>query len=140
MNDKPINDYSYEQFLKEWKIMGSRCKKCGALALPPRPICVSCLSNSMEWIEFKGTGKLASFTSISVAPPNMAKEGFSRKNPYIVGVVELDEGPKMVARIVGLDAKNPDRIKMNIPVKSEFLSKGEGESKQTILVFRPNIE
>ena len=40
MYDRPFNDNSYEQFLKEEKIMGAKCRKCGALALPPRPICV----------------------------------------------------------------------------------------------------
>ena len=82
--------------------MGSRCKKCGALALPPRPICVSCYGSDMEWVEFKGKGKLAAFTSIVVAPPSMAREGFGRNNPYVVGVVELEEGVKAVARITGV--------------------------------------
>lgn len=137
MNDRPFNDYSYEQFLKEWKIMGSSCKKCGALALPPRPICVSCLCSEMEWVQFKGTGNLSSFTSIVVAPPLMAKEGFGRNNPYIVGVVELDEGVKIVARIVGVDAKKPERIKMAIPLRAEFIPRGEEANKQTILAFKP---
>ncbi len=58
-DDRPFNDNSYEQFLKEGKLMGSRCGKCGALALPPRPICVSCFSSEMEWAQFKGSGRLA---------------------------------------------------------------------------------
>jgi len=137
MNDKPFNDTSYEQFLNEWKIMGSCCKKCGALALPPRPICVSCFGSEMEWVQFKGAGKLAAFTSIVVAPPPMAKEGYGRNNPYVVGVVELDEGVKTVARIVGVDAKKPEGIKVGTPLKAEFLSKGEGASIQTSLAFKP---
>ena len=137
MNDKPFSDTSYEQFLNEWKIMGSKCKKCGALALPPRPICVSCFGSEMEWVQFKGNGKLAAFTGIVVAPPLMAKEGFGRNNPYIVGVVELEEGVKTVARIVGVDAKKPEQIKVGILLKAEFLSKGEGPSRQTALIFKP---
>ena len=137
MNDKPFNDHSYEQFLNEWKIMGSKCKKCGALALPPRPICVSCFGNQMEWVQFKGDGKLDAFTSIVVAPPPMAKEGFGRNNPYIVGVVELREGVKIVARITGVDAKKPEQIKVGIPLKAEFLKRGEGTNGQTILAFKP---
>jgi len=137
MNDKPFNDTSYEQFLNEWKIMGSKCKKCGALALPPRPICVSCFGSEMEWVQFKGDGQLSAFTSIVVAPPPMAKEGFGRNNPYIVGVVELEEGVKTVARIVGVDAKKPEQIKVGIPLKAEFLSKGEGPNRQTTLTFKP---
>ena len=134
---KPFNDNSYGQFLNEGKIMGTKCKKCGALALPPRPICVACFGNEMEWFEFKGKGKLSAFTSIVVAPPAMAKEGFGRNNPYVVGVVNLEEGVKAVARIVGVDAKKPEQIKIGTPLQAEFIVKEEGGVKQTILAFHP---
>jgi len=134
---KPFNDNSYGQFLNEGKIMGTKCKKCGALALPPRPICVACFGNEMEWFEFKGKGKLSAFTSIVVAPPAMAKEGFGRNNPYVVGVVNLEEGVKAVARIVGVDARKPELIKIGTPLQAEFIVKEEGGVKQTILVFHP---
>jgi uncharacterized OB-fold protein len=137
MEDKPFNDTSYEQFLNEQKIMGSKCSKCGALALPPRPICISCFSREMEWVQLKGSGKLVAFTSIVVAPPYMVKEGFNRNNPYVVGVVELDEGVKAVARIVGVDAKKPEQINVGTPLKAEFLEKGSGPDKKTSLNFRP---
>jgi uncharacterized OB-fold protein len=137
MNNRPFNDTSYEQYLNELKIMGSRCKKCGALALPPRPICVSCYSGEMEWFEFKGRGKLAAFTSIVVAPPFMAQEGFGRNNPYLVGVVELEEGVKSVSRITGVDAKKPEQIKVGMPLRADFVSKGEGPARKTSLVFKP---
>ena len=136
MNDRPFNDHSYEQFLKEEKIMGSKCKKCGALALPPRPICVSCLGSELEWVQFRGVGKLAAFTSIVVAPPTMAKEGFGKNNPYVVGVVELEEGAKIVARITGVDAKKPEEIKVGTPLKAEFIHSGQGPDQKTYLAFR----
>jgi len=137
VSDKPFNDTSYEQFLNEGKIMGSKCKKCGALALPPRPICISCFASEMEWVQLNGTGKLAAFTSIVVAPPHMVKEGFDRNNPYVVGVVELDEGVKAVARIIGVDAKKPEQIKVGMPLKAEFLQKGAGLVRQTFIAFKP---
>ncbi|MCX5914396.1 MAG: Zn-ribbon domain-containing OB-fold protein, partial [Deltaproteobacteria bacterium] len=137
MNHKPFTDTSYEQFLNEGKIMGTKCRKCGALSLPPRPICISCFSREMEWIEFKGTGKLAAFTSITVAPPNLAKEGYGRNNPYVVGVVELDEGVKAVARIVGVDAKKPEQIKVGTALQAEFMTKEEGCVRKTSLGFKP---
>jgi len=137
MLEQPFNDQSYEQFLKEELIMGTKCKKCGALALPPRPVCISCFSQEQEWVQFKGTGKLAAFTSISVAPPTMAKEGFDRNNPYVVGVVALDEGPKMVGRIVGVDAKKPDEIKVGSTLKAEFVHTGEMSTRKTYVAFKP---
>jgi uncharacterized OB-fold protein len=136
MSDRPFNDESYEEFLKEWKIMGSKCRKCGALALPPRSLCVSCFGDQMEWVQFKGDGKLAAFTSIAVAPPLMAKEGFGKKNPYVVGVVELLEGPKIVARIIGVDGKKPEQIKVGLDLRAEFIPSGEGADQQTSLAFR----
>jgi uncharacterized OB-fold protein len=137
MNSRPFNDHSYEQFLQEEKIMGSKCSKCGALALPPRPICVSCLGSELEWIQFRGVGKLAAFTSIIVAPPFMVKEGFSKKNPYVVGVVELEENAKIVARITGVDAKKPEEIKVGTPLKAEFIHSGQGPEQKTYLAFKP---
>jgi uncharacterized OB-fold protein len=137
MNDRPFNDHSYEEFLKEEKIMGSKCKKCGALALPPRPLCVSCFSQDLEWVQFQGAGKLAAFTSIVVVPPTMAKEGYSKNNPYIVGVIELVEGNKIVGRIAGLDAKKPEDIKLGSPLKAEFIRTDPGPDQKTYLVFRP---
>jgi uncharacterized OB-fold protein len=136
MYDRLFNDNSYEQFLKEGKLMGSRCKNCGALGLPPRPICVSCFSSEMEWVQFKGAGKLAAFTSIVVAPPFMAKEGFNKNNPYVVGVVELEEGAKIVGRITGVEAKKPDGIQVGTPLKAEFIHTGQGPDQKTFLAFR----
>ena len=91
----------------------------------------------MEWVEFKGTGRLAAFSSIVVAPPYMAQEGFNRNNPYLVGVVELEEGAKTVARIIGFDAKKPDLIRVGTPLKAGLIEKGEGPDKQTFLAFMP---
>ena len=85
----------------------------------------------------KGTGRLAAFTSIVVAPPYMVKEGFDRNNPYIVGVIELEEGVKTVARIVGVDAKKPEQIKVGTPLKAEFLQKGVELDRPTFLAFKP---
>jgi uncharacterized OB-fold protein len=136
MYDRPFNDNSYEQFLKEEKIMGAKCKKCGALALPPRPICTSCLGSDMEWVQFRGVGKLVAFTSIVVAPPFMAKEGFGKNNPYVVGVVGLEEGTKIVARITGVDAKKPAEIKVGTPLKVEFIHSGQGPDQKIYLAFR----
>ncbi len=138
MEERHFSDISYEQFLNEEKLMGSRCKACGTVFVPPRPICVQCYAGEMEWVEMKGTGKLAAFTSIAVGPPFMVEEGYSRTNPYVSGVVELDEGARVVARIEGLDGSRPETIKIGTPLQVEFLHRGEGESLTTFLAFRPS--
>ena len=137
MEQKPFSDISYEQYLAENKLMGSKCAQCGAVFTPPRPICTSCHATEMEWIEMKGTGKLAGFTCITVGPSFMAEEGYDRNNPYCVGVVELDEGTRVDARIEGVDAANPDTIQVGMPLKVKFLHRGEGVDQRTFLAFEP---
>jgi uncharacterized OB-fold protein len=66
----------------------------------------------------------------------MAKEGFSKKNPYVVGVVELEESVKIVARITGVDAKNPEEIKVGTPLQAEFIHSAQGPEHKTYLAFR----
>ena len=82
-----------------------------------------------------GTGKLAAFTSISIGPPAMQAEGHNRDNPYCAGVVELDDGPRVVARIEGVDARNPDSIEIGTPVTAMYLHRGGGEDRTTRLAF-----
>ena len=136
MEAKPFSDISYEQFLNEEKLMGSRCKKCGALYVPPRAICIKCYGSDMEWVEMKGKGKLAAFTVISIGPPFMIEEGYDRKNPYCSGVVELEEGARVDARVEGVDTTKPETIKIGTPVAVQFLHRGEGDKMRTFLAFK----
>ena len=137
METRSFSDNSYEQFLNEDKLMGSRCRQCSSLSVPPRPICVKCYASDMEWVEMKGKGKLAAFTSIAVGPPFMVQEGYSRERPYVSGVVELEEGARVVARIEGVDGTRPESIRLGTPLRVEFLHRKDGDSIATFLAFRP---
>ena len=137
MEEKPFSDFCNEETLHEEKLVGSRCKKCGTLFAPPRSICINCYSTEMEWVEMKGKGKLAAFTCISVGPPFMIEEGYDRNHPYCSGLVRLDEGVKIDARIEGVDISKPETIKIGTPLTVEFLHRGEGERMETFLAFKP---
>jgi hypothetical protein len=137
MSERPFSDMSYGKYLSEDKLMGSKCKKCGALFVPPRPICIKCHDTDMEWNEAKGQGKLAAFTLINIGPAFMAAEGYGRNNPYCVGVVELEEGARVDARIEGVDTTKPETIKVGMPMSVKFLHRGEEENKKTYLAFEP---
>jgi scaffold protein (connect acetoacetyl-CoA thiolase and HMG-CoA synthase) len=137
MEDRPFSDVSYDKFMEEEKLMGSRCEACQVLYVPPRPICIKCYGSEMDWVELKGEGRLAAFTCISVGPPFMMAEGYSRKNPYCSGVVELAEGARVDARIEGVDTQKPETIRVGIPLKAKFLHREGAEEGQTVLIFEP---
>jgi uncharacterized OB-fold protein len=138
MEQKPFSDISYDQYLKEERLMGSKCKKCNALFVPPRPICIECHGGEMEWVQMKGKGKLAAFTCITIGPSFMIAEGYNRKNPYCSGVVELEEGARVDARLEGVDANNPENIIVGMPLTAKFLHRGEGDDSKTYLAFEPS--
>ena len=85
----------------------------------------------------KGKGRLHAFTCITVAPPFMIEQGYDRNHPYCSGVVDLEEGAKVDARIDGVDATKPEEILVGMHLKVAFLHWGEGENRKTFLAFQP---
>jgi hypothetical protein len=134
--DRPITPASFGHYLNEKKLMGSHCTACNKNFLPPRAICPNCHTDQLAWIEFGGKAKLAAFTAIYIAPTAMIEAGYGRDNPYLAGVVELEEGVKISAQILGLDASQPQEVKIGAPLRVEFVERGEGEAKKTALAFR----
>jgi uncharacterized OB-fold protein len=133
---RPFSAAAFDQYLAEHKLMAARCKKCGGVFVPPRAICPKCHGEELEWIETSGQGKLSAFTVIYSGPTFMVEQGFDRKNPYISGIVELEEGTRISARITGLDPNKPEEIKIGTQVNVDFVEFGEGETKKTYLAFR----
>ena len=127
---------SFEQYLNEKKLMGSHCPNCDESFLPPRAICSHCFEDNLNWIEFNGKAILVAFTSIYIAPTAMVEAGYGRNKPYLAGVVELDEGVKISAQILGVDASKPEEVEIGTPLKAEFVERGEGDSKKIALAFR----
>ena len=133
---RPFSAAGFDQYLAEHKLMASRCTKCGGMYAPPRAICPKCQSEKLEWVETSGKGKLAAFTVIYSGPTFMIEQGFDRKNPYISGIVELEENTCISARITGIDPTKPTEIKIGTPLTVDFVTFGEGEKKKTYLAFK----
>ena len=108
-------NFTIEQFYKnisQKKLMGGKCRKCGKIHLPPRPLCDKCLSTEFEWVELPRTGKLLTYTIIHVAPTQ-----FQNMAPYAVGIVQLENGVK----IPGMIKDAPlDKIRVGMQLKMEF--------------------
>ena len=133
---RPFSAAAFDQYIAGHKLMAARCTKCGGLYVPPRAICPKCHSEELEWIETSGKGKLSAFTVIYSGPTFMVDQGFDRKHPYISGIVELEEGARISARITGMDPNEPAEIKIGTPLNVDFVEFGEGETRKTYLAFK----
>ena len=133
---RPFTAAAFNQYLAEHKLMTVRCATCGGVYAPPRAICPKCHGEDMEWVEASGRGNLAGFTVIYSGPTFMVEQGFDKKNPYVSGIVELEEGTFISARITGLDISKPAEIKVGAPLNVDFVEFGEGDAKKTYLAFK----
>jgi uncharacterized OB-fold protein len=106
--------FTIEQFYKyvlQGKLMGGKCKKCGKVHLPPRPLCDSCFSKEFEWVKLPNKGKLLTYTIIHVAPTQ-----FQGMAPYTVGIIQLENGTK----VPGMVRIAPEQIKIGMPLTIDF--------------------
>ncbi|NVM52928.1 MAG: Zn-ribbon domain-containing OB-fold protein [Candidatus Helarchaeota archaeon] len=120
MSEKPFTVQSYVDFLNQKKLMGSKCKDCGNVDLPPRIICSKCFKSNLEWVEVEGKGKLASFTTIHIGSSFMNAKGYSPKNPYCFGTVDLDSGVALAVHIKGVNESDPESIKIGMRLKVAY--------------------
>jgi len=101
------------------RLLIRRCNACGHLHFMPRCLCPVCWSDQLEWVESKGTGSIHSFTVIRRAP--MA--AFAPSVPYVIALIELDEGPRMMANVRGADALS---TRIDDRVQVTFEDRGDG--------------
>jgi uncharacterized protein len=88
----------YLAALEDNRLLGLKCKKCGFITAPPRMACRKCAGYDSEVVELSGRGKIATFTSVHI--PTEARRG---KTPYLVVLVELEEGPWIMGNLLGID-------------------------------------
>ncbi|MDY0074230.1 MAG: OB-fold domain-containing protein [Thauera sp.] len=108
------------------KLMIQRCTSCQTLRHPPAPVCIKCHSFEWDAIESSGKGQIYSFVVMHYpeVPP------FEYPNP--VGLIELDEGVRLVAGLVGVTR---DEVKIGQRVQVEFQAFDDGELN--LPMFRP---
>ena len=90
-----------------------RCGECGQVWYPPGPVCPGCLSERSEWHRLGGRGKVSSW----VVFHQKYFESFAADIPYNVVQVELEEGPRLLANLVGVPY---DAIEIGMPVAVVF--------------------
>jgi uncharacterized OB-fold protein len=96
---------------RDHRLVAQRCRDCGRLRHPPRPMCPECHSIDLEIVELVGTGTVYSY-AILHHPQHPA---FSY--PVVAALVDLDEGIRVVSNLVGVE---PRDVRIGMPVKVTF--------------------
>lgn len=96
-----------------------QCGECGSYRFPPSHLCRDCGSDNMSWVSVSGKGSIYSFSIVHRAPT----PAFREHVPYVVALIDLKEGPRMMANIIGdgcLDCAIAERVEVC------FEDRGEG--------------
>ncbi|MFE7327919.1 bifunctional MaoC family dehydratase N-terminal/OB-fold nucleic acid binding domain-containing protein [Streptomyces sp. NPDC057565] len=110
---------------QQHRLLIQRCAACSVLRHPPGPCCPEC--GSLEWdtVEAAGHGHVYSFV-VNHHPRHPAFD-----SPYLVAVVELAEGTRLITNLTGVA---PDEVTIGMPVVLEWL---DADPDPTLPVFRP---
>jgi uncharacterized OB-fold protein len=122
--------HHWRKFRDRYGLVGSYCESCHAHFYPTRKICPRCRRGGKTKEKlFRGKGKVFSYTVIRVPP-----DGFQAFAPYVIAIVELEEGAKIVSQLVDCE---PDKVSIGMPVEACFRKiKEEGKSGLVLYGFK----
>ncbi len=103
----------YWEGCRQGKLLLQHCQQCHQYQFYPRLYCMQCGSDKLQWAEASGRGRIYSYTIIH---RNKTPE-FVQDVPYNVAIIQLDEGPRMMANIVGSDNS---QLGVDLPVTVVF--------------------
>lgn len=104
-----------------------RCRPCDAHYFPPRPFCPRCLSLDVTWEVASGRGRLHTYLINHLPSP-----GWEDHGPYVVAIVELAEGPRMMTNILDVPA-SPEHLVLDMDLEVTF----EDRDGMALPLFRP---
>ena len=88
-----------------------KCSQCGNFQFYPRVICSHCGADQPDWVDASGHGTIASFSIVRRAITK------AYDAPYVVALIDLDEGPRMMSNVIGCD---PDAVAIGQRVSVTF--------------------
>ena len=110
----------------EGRLVVAVCTVCGDMRLPTSATCPTCLAEGLEWREVSGKGTVHTFAIMH----RRYHPAWEPDLPYNIAVVELEEGPRLPANIVGVEN---DDIAVGMPVEVVWEREGEAPVPR----FRP---
>ncbi|HGY56336.1 MAG TPA: Zn-ribbon domain-containing OB-fold protein [Caldithrix abyssi] len=120
---------------QRYKLQGNVCAECKAYNFPPRPVCLQCKSKNMQPYQFKGNGTIYSYSTVYQAP-----DAFNKQVPYLVALIDLDEGPRITARLTDI---LDNKIEIGMPVEMvirKIYEDGDNGPIQYGYMFRPLLK
>jgi uncharacterized OB-fold protein len=118
----PVSDELNRPFweaAREGRFVIPACAECGRVLTPPVANCAACLATRFEWKVASGRGAVYSFIEYHRA---WFRE-YEGRLPYIVAIVELDEGPRLITGLVG---DTSDWVRIGARVRVAYQERGEG--------------
>lgn len=113
--------------LKEGKVYGTKCCKCGKLYFPPSADCPDCLCSEMQWVELGDEVEIETFTHVVVRPTS-----FCQYKPYTVAIGRLKEGVKVLAWLTGFKLSE-----VRVGMKAKLVAKTTPDGNPTYEFTRP---
>jgi len=104
---------------ERYRLVGRKCKACGALSFPPKGICPHCLKSSeFEDARLSGRGRVHTYAIVGAggAPPEFAAQERATGS-YPIAIVELEEGPRVIGQLADVD---PSGIRIGMAVQAEI--------------------
>lgn len=98
---------------KQHRLELQKCNACGRFWFPPSTRCVHCLSDDHAWTEVSGKGRVFSFVTYQ----RMYHKGWDGEIPYVVAVIELEEGPRLLSTITDCA---PEDVRCDMAVQVVF--------------------
>jgi uncharacterized OB-fold protein/acyl dehydratase len=111
---------------RQHRLLIQRCKQCGTLRHPPRPMCSECRSYEWDVVDASGRGTVYSFV-VNHYPQVPAFD-----YPLAVGLIELEEGTRLVADVIGVE---PSEIQVGMPVEVEWV---DHDPDLSLPAFKPS--
>ena len=109
----------YWDAAREGRLVVQECQACRQVWHPPLPRCPHCHHAGLGWREVSGDGTVYSYTVVR-HPTHYA---FARQIPYVLAIVELAEGPRLVTAITGVP---PETVRAGLPVRVVFREVADG--------------
>ena len=114
----------YWEAAKQHRLELPQCEACSGYWFPPSRTCPHCLSADVRWTQVSGRGKVFSF----VIYDRVYHPAFEGEVPYVVALIELDEGPRLISNVVGFAAADV-RCEMRVKIVFDDMPGGASVPK-----------